>query len=262
MNWFRLVVSLASLFVIIAICGCGYNGLTGGDSMGIWEAVEREDLDAIRSYVRNGGDLDVGARRFGKTPLLHALVLQKKESYSTLLEFGADPNTICRGGGEIMLPNSSVVHHAALEEDPFWIRSALESGGDPNQMNGAKLQQNGRPLRFAIMKERIENVRLLCEFGADVDAPVDHFGRTALYQACGSFEIVFYLLSQGADFSEPRPVHELHSFIHVLRHMKPGHPVMTPHNQEWFTAVWDWLIERGKDPEKAKWTGSRWVWED
>ena len=230
--------------------------------MTIWEAVEREDLDAIRAYVRNGGNLEVGARRLGKTLLLHALILQKRRSYGMLLELGADPNTICRGGGEILLPNSSVMHHAALEEDPFWLRAALESGGDPNQMNGAKGQQNGRPLRFAIMKAHIENVRLLCEFGADVDSPVDHFGRTALYQACGSFEIVFYLLSQGADFSEPRPVHEFHSFIHVLRRMKPGAPVMTAHNQKWFTAVWDWLVERGKDPEKAKWTGTRWIWED
>ena len=243
-------------------CGCGDDRIERGSSMTIWEAVERENLDAIRAYVRNGGDLDVGARRLGKTPLLYALVLQKRESYRTLLELGADPNTMCRGGGEIMLPNSSVVHHAALEEDPFWLRAALESGGDPNRMNGAKGLQRGRPLRFAIMEEHLENVRLLCEHGADVNAPIDELGLSALYLACGSFEIVFYLLSQGADISEPRPVHERNSFIYLLRHMKPGQFAMTPHNQEWFTAVWDWLVERGKDPEKAKWNGSRWVWED
>ncbi len=242
----------AILFATLPVFGCGYGRIEEGSSMTIWEAVEQEDLDAIRAYVRNGGDLVVGARRLGKTPLLHALVLQKKDSYKTLLELGADPNTICRGGGEIMLPNSSVVHHAALEEDPFWLRAALESGGDPNKMNGARGLQKGRPLRFAIMEEHLENVRLLCEYGADVNAPIDELGLSALYLACGSFEIVFFLLSQSADISEPRPVHDRNSFIYLLRHMKPGQFAMTPHNQEWFTAVWDWLVESGKDPEKGE----------
>jgi uncharacterized protein len=262
MKGFTMLVSLAALFVVITILGCGYSHFTRGASMSIWEAVEKEDLDAIDTYVRGDGDLDVGATRLGKTPLLHALILKKQKSYTKLLALGANPNTICRGGGTILLPNSSVMHHAALEEDPFWLRGALEAGGDPDQMNGGEGQQKGRPLRFAIMKERIDNVKLLCDHGADVDAPIDHFGRTALYQACGSFEIVNYLLSQGADYTEPRPVHELHSFMYMLRHMKPGYPALSPHNQKWFTAVWEWFQERGKDPEKAKWNGTKWVWED
>ncbi len=231
--------------------------------MTIWEAVEREDLDAIRAYVRNGGDLDVGARRLGKTPLLHALILQKKESYRTLLELGADPNTMCRGGGEIMLPNSSVVHHAALEEDPFWLRAALESSGDPNQMNGAKGLQRGRPLRFAIMKVRLENVKMLFDHGADINAPMDHLGLTALRQAGAGakFEITYFLLEQGADVAEPRPVHELNTFIYTFRQKKPEYYTV-PHDKEWCQAVWDWLRENEKDPEKAKWTGTRWIWED
>jgi hypothetical protein len=28
------------------------------------------------------------------------------------------------------------------------------------------------------------------------------------------------------------------------------------------TAVWEWFQERGKDLEKAKWTGTKWVWEN
>jgi hypothetical protein len=105
---------------------------------------------------------------------------------------------------------------------------------------------------------------LLCEHGADVDAPMDHLGLTALRQAAGkpSFDIVHYLLEQGADFSEPRPVDELNTFMYLLQHMKPGYFAMTPHNQKWFTAVWEWFEQRGKDPEKAKWTGTKWVWED
>ena len=231
--------------------------------MTIWEAVEHEDLDAIRAYVRNGGNLDVGARWLGKTPLLHALILQKKESYSTLLELGADPNTICRGGGEIMLPNSSVVHHAALEKDPFWLRAALESGGDPNQMNGGKGMQKGKAIVFAIMKHRPTNVELLCEYGVEIDAAVDHLGLTALYWAAAGakFDIVYYLLEQGADVSEPRPVHERNTFIYTFRQKKPEYYTVAQ-QKEWCQAVWDWLRENGRDPEKAKWTGTRWTWDN
>ncbi len=254
---------VAAYLSALPIFGCGYDRIQRGSSMTIWEAVEREDLDAIRAYVRNGGDLDVGARRLGKTPLLHALILQKKESYRTLLELGADPNTMCRGGGEIMLPNSSVVHHAALEEDPFWLRAALESSGDPNQMNGAKGLQRGRPLRFAIMKVRLENVKMLFDHGADINAPMDHLGLTALRQAGAGakFEITYFLLEQGADVAEPRPVHELNTFIYTFRQKKPEYYTV-PHDKEWCQAVWDWLRENEKDPEKAKWTGTRWIWED
>jgi ankyrin repeat protein len=261
MNWLALLVVLVVILAAMMTIGCGYHGLIRGGSMSIWEAVEREDLDAIQAYVERGGNLEVGATRRGKTPLLHALILKKPNSYSKLLALGANPNTLCRGGGAIQPPNSSVMHHAALEEDPFWLRAALESGGDPNQMNGGKGQQNGTPLQFAIMKQRIENVKLLCEHGTDLDAPIDHYGRTALYLACGSFEIVYCLLEHGADFSEPRPVHELHSFLYMLQHMKPGYPAMTAHNQKWFTVVWEWLQERAYDPEKARWNGSKWVWD-
>ncbi len=253
----------AMLFAAMPIFGCGYDRIKRGSSMTIWEAVEQENLNAIRAYVRNGKSLEVGARRLGKTPLLHALILQKRKSYGMLLELGADPNTICRGGGEIMLPHSSVLHHATLEEDPFWLRAALEAGGDPNQMNGAKGQQKGRPLWFAIMNHRFEKVVVLCEYGADIDAPIDYLGRTALYRAAAGakFDIVHYLLEQGANVSEPRPVHERNTFIFTFRQKKPEYYTV-PHDKEWCQAVWDWLRENGKDPEKAKWTGTRWIWED
>jgi hypothetical protein len=243
-NWLAFLVILLAILTVMITVGCGYNGMIRHVSMSIWEAVEKEDLDAIEAYVRGGGDLEVGATRPGKTPLLHALILKKQKSYTKLLALGANPNTICRGGGAILLPNSSVMHHAAPEEDPFWLRAALEAGGDPNQMNGGEGQQKGRPLRFAIMTERIDNVKLLCEHGADVDAPIDQLGLDGTLLGSSwwrSFEIVYHLLSEGADYTEPRPVHERNSFMHMLRHMKPGYPAMTPHNQKWFTAVWEWF---------------------
>lgn len=234
--------------------------------MSIWEAVEEQDLDAIEAYVRRGGDLDIGATRLGgKTPLLHALKSKTRKSYSKLLAMGADPNTINRGGGAIVPPNSSVMHHAALEEDPFWLKAALEAGGDPDQMNGAKSVQKGRPLYFSIMHERVENVKLLCEHGADIDAPMGGLGLTALFQAAAGskFAIVHHLLERGADIAEPRPVHMHNTFIFTMRQKTPDVEYYTadPLTGSWCIAVWEWLRDHGKDPEKAKWTGSKWTWD-
>jgi uncharacterized protein len=262
MNWLALLVILLALFAAIMMLGCGYSGLTREGSMSIWEAVEREDLDAIQAYVDRGGDLDVGASLRGKTPLLHAYIHKKKESYSKLLDLGANPNIICRGVREVILPHSSVVHHAALDDDPFWLRAALEAGADPDQMNGGKGIQKGRPLRFAIMNNRLENVRLLCQHNANIDAPMDFLGLTALEQAGGAakFDIVHYLLEQGADFAEPRPVHEGNTFIYTMRQKKPEF-YTKPEVREWCAAIWEWFRERGKDLEKARWNGAKWVWD-
>ncbi|HUE74783.1 MAG TPA: ankyrin repeat domain-containing protein [Pirellulaceae bacterium] len=229
--------------------------------MTIWKAVEHEDLGAIEAYARNGGDLEVGASKLGKTPLLHALILKKKESYVKLLSLGASPNAICRGGSTTPA-NSAVIHHAALEPDSFWLRAALESRGDPDLMNDGEGMSKGRPLCFAIAgKGRIANVKLLCEHGADVNAPIDHLGLTALHEAAGkNFEIVHYLLERGADVAEPRPVHERNTFIYSIRQKKPKSYV-NPEEKKWCAAVWDWLRSHGKDPEKAKWNGSKWTWE-
>jgi hypothetical protein len=261
MFWPKLARRVVALIVVVAVSGCGYGRHNKGSNMTIWEAVEREDLGAIEAYARNRGDLEVGAARLGKTPLLDALILKKKESYTKLLSLGASPNTICRGGS-ITPANSAVMHHAALEQDPFWLRAALESGGDPDLMNDAKGMSKGRPLCFAISGDgRIDNVKLLCEHGADIDAPINHLGLTALHEAAGNnFEIVHYLLERGADVAEPRPVHERNTFIDSIRQKKPKSYVNTD-DKKWCGAVWDWLRSHGKDPDKAKWTGSKWTWE-
>lgn len=263
MKWLTFSLGLAGLLPAIAGSGCEYNG-GRGDAMTIWEAVEREDLGAIEAYVRNGGDLDVGARKPGRTPLLCAMVLNKKKSYSKLLSLGANPNTLCRGGGDIQPPNSSVVHYAAREEDSFWLRAALEANGDPNRMNEAEGLSKGTPLYAAIgNKGGIENVRLLCEHGAHINAPADHLGLTAITDAVSraEFEIVYYLLERGADVAEPRPVHEGNTFIFSMRQKKPQLYATEPLVQEWCNKVWEWLRSHGKDPEKAKWNGSKWTWD-
>jgi ankyrin repeat protein len=129
MNWLTLLMILLALLVAMITIGCGYNGLIREGSMSIWEAVEQEDLDAIQAYVDRGGDLDVGATLRGKTPLLHAGISTKAEQlFSKLLELGANPNIdLPRGSCQSILPHSSMVHHAALDDDPFLVAGGAGS---------------------------------------------------------------------------------------------------------------------------------------
>lgn len=255
MQRFYIVIGLVAFLALLAGIGCSHKGAGRMAALDIWRAVEKEDLKAIASYVQAGGDLEVGATALGKTPLLHALKLKKKDSYSQLLSLGANPNTECRDG-------VIVVHYAALEEDPFWLGEALKSGGDANLMNNAKEISKGTPLYFAIgEKTGIQNVELLCEHGADVNAPCDYLERTPLAIASGEarFDIVHYLLEQDADPADPGPGHESNSFMGLISQQTPR-LYHNPEERKWCQAVWEWLAARGMDPANAKWDGSRWTW--
>lgn len=267
----NLRMATGLLAVLLGLCvqaGCSGTSQTGG-GMTIWEAVEAENLPAIESYVQGGGDLDAGTFRFGKTPLMHAFELKKKRSYLKLLELGANPNTLCRNSTP---PHSSVVHCAAYELDSDWLRAALEKGGDPNAFNQAEGNQLASPLGFAVLgrDDRVENVRLLCEHGADIDAPVDDLGQTALYhaQAGWKFKSVLFLLEKGADPAVVRPGDQGHTFIEFVRNIdetvRDSAPdeILEPDEKTTFAAILDWLRAHGKDPHKAKWNGSQWTWEE
>jgi len=182
---------LGILFGLV-IAGCGHIA-RGVD---IWKAVERNDIPAIRKYGAAGGDVNILGWD-GSTPLWTALEGEKRYSYEALLDCGADPNIILRG-------KRVVTHWAAMEEDPWWLRLALEHGADPNLVNvghGSPLE--GPPLRAAIgLRGTLENVKLLVEHGADINKPYPdgcYPLSSALVQ--NKWEVVLYLLDRGADYT-------------------------------------------------------------
>jgi ankyrin repeat protein len=239
------------------LSGCGSGKPKGGSRVDIWKAVEQEDVAGIKAYASGGGDLDVGKTVYGKTPLLYALELKKRQSYETLLSVGASPNTECRGG-------KVAIHWAAYEEDSFWLEAALAHEGDPNLMNHAKGMQKGTPMFYAIPgdeRNTVENVKLLLDHGADINARINLRGDTALALACKvtEFEIAHLLLERGADYNETHRMAE--TFIYTIRDMRPEYYENDPHTAKWCKAVWDWLLAHGVDPAKAKWGGEKWILE-
>lgn len=218
----------------LMMMGCGYTA--GG--IDIWDAVDRGDSTAIKMFADSGGDLDVRSLN-GSTPLWAALTEKNRDSYEALLKYGADPNVIMSG-------KRVVTHWAALEEDPWWLRLALEHGADPNLVNvGTGRPSEGTPLKAAISKSNLDSVKLLVEHGADVDAP-DRFGCYPLAMAAdqNDFKIVLYLLEAGADYT----VAECQglSFLEAIR-QKVGYrdDFRLQEVRESLDAVQAWLEERG-----------------
>ncbi len=193
----RFIMRFASGMILgltAILIGCG--DTAGG--VDVWEAVDQDNPAAIKTYSEAGGNLNV--RKFdGSTPLFLALTEKKQDAYKALLEHGADPNIIMSG-------QRVVTHWAATEEDSIWLRLALEHGADPNLLNvGRGRPHEGTPLHYAMGNGPLENVKLLVNHGADINKP-NRLNCSPITQATNQndFDVVLYLLNQGADFKGAR----------------------------------------------------------
>jgi len=179
-----------------------------------------------------------GGALSGLDPLRVALKNGSRETYAALLKDGADPNTVAGDG-------LSVMHLSALEADSYWLRTALENGGDPNLKNpGASTNKRGTPMYYAITADRLDNVKVLVEFGADINA-VDEFGQTPLADAFahGGYDIVYYLLESGADY-QLAPTGEYNSFLGFVKNAKAS-VIKDEMTREKLERVLQWLREKG-----------------
>jgi ankyrin repeat protein len=82
---------------------------------------------------------------------------KQERAFRELLELGADPN-LREGSGR------TIVHWAASEADPVWLRAALEFGGDPN----VEIAGGETPLFSAISSFEVGHLDLLIEAGAEI----------------------------------------------------------------------------------------------
>ena len=232
------VVTLCGVLLMMAGCG----GRAGG--VNIWDAVENGDADGIGNFALANGNLDVRSLG-GVTPLWVALSEENRPSYEALLEYGADPNVIMSG-------KRVVTHWAAMKEDPWWLRLALEHGADPNLVNtGTGATSEGTPLMYAITgipDALIENVKLLVEYGADIDKP-DRYGCPPLLIAANQtkLEIVLYLLDAGADYRAAKCHSE--SFVERIRNMVENRNRWYRREKErrGVDAIQAWLEDHGED---------------
>lgn len=231
--------------LLLLLCGCDR-----GVDVALMGAVLRQDVPAIQAALQKGAEMNTEVSR--RTPLRAALEDEKLESYSYLLQHGADPDQICSDG-------HVVTSLAAYKKDPVWLKLALEAGADPNIMNQAKGLSRGTPLYFAIIGGYVINVDLLLTAGTDVNLPCDYQGRHPITIACRSleFETLLLLLSKEADYNAPMMI-EGESFLDYMRDTRPELYAYDAKLQKWCQKTWDWFKDRNLDIANAKWNGRTW----
>lgn len=125
----------------------------------------------------------------GSSALIAAIVAGDVAAVRTLLEGGADPNRVGKGG-------ETAVHAAAFADDPRLLEAVLAHGGDPDVRNTITGES---PLARAIVGLGPAQVRRLLDAGADPNA-ADRNGDTPLH-AAGSVNAggaILALLEAGA----------------------------------------------------------------
>jgi hypothetical protein len=201
--------------------------------------VEREDVAAIRHFVEQGGDLEMGATLRGETLLYRAAKLGKMKSYKCLLELGASPNTLCRGG-------ALTIQYVAAKKDPEWLRLALRHDGDPNLMNSkGRGHAKSPPLFWAVYFGCFENVTALVEAGADMHSR-NEYGSIILADAAShmKFRVVQYLLDRGVDY-ERAGTNGASLLVHMKHHKATFYGANALAEYDAYCYVREWLSERG-----------------
>ncbi len=140
----------------------------------------------------NSNYLDYQGKK-GITPLIWSLLNNNKKDYMTLLSLGADPNIQMNDG-------KSVMYYSLYQTNSFYLREALNHGGNPNLIN-KKNKLEPTPIFTAIMLLDFEKINLLIDAGADVDFLAAN-NYTPLLSAAdlNRWDIVLTLLKHGANY--------------------------------------------------------------
>lgn len=154
-------------------------------------AAAEGDTDTIAKLVASSVDINFQGKD-GMTALMWALGAQNKQGFRLLLENGANPNLPIKSGG-------SVMSLAASADDAEFLQLALKHGGDPNLFN---TNRNTYLIFETISPGHLPHVKALVEAGAEINSK-DNAGQSPMIVAANlnQYDIVLYLLNQGADFS-------------------------------------------------------------
>jgi hypothetical protein len=203
------------------------------------EAVARGKADQIGELIKQGADVNAKGRD-GMMPLFWAMGKNSLKGFEILLRHGANPNVTAEGLIKDERP-PSVMELAAMAEDPEYLRLVLKHGGNPDFPVG----YGDRTIIYeAIMNNRLENLRILAESGADINHR-DSFGSPPIMSAARirNYDMVYFLLSKGAD---PKIVDRAGSDLATFL-TKFGARAIAPDDQQyqWYLKVVAEMKKRG-----------------
>ena len=135
------------------------------------EAIKAQDLEAVRSLVAAGAEVNV-SQGDGATALHWAAHRNDLATANLLIEAGADVNLANDLG-------ATALWLAAINGSASMVARLLEAGANPN----APLKRGETPLMTAARSGNSQAVEQLLQYGADVNAAEHERGQTALMWA-------------------------------------------------------------------------------
>jgi len=178
------------------------------------DAVTRNDAEAVRLAVENGAKPNLEGRD-GITPLLFGMFYPSNlRAINALLDCGADPNLQSPG-------SPSVMGLAVQQEGGALLRLFLDHAGNPS------LEDGSAPLTFiATYAEQFDNLRLLLDAGANVNAMTRVDGKTLLLLLASLkfWEVALEVLEREGDPTLPDGKGEKMAAILLDRMPSPSSP--------------------------------------
>ncbi|MGR5057624.1 ankyrin repeat domain-containing protein [Vibrio rotiferianus] len=160
-----------------------------GDLLTVAQAIKKKDIEKAKQLAEKLPDVDApGTENF--TLLAFAVADTNIPAIKMLMALGADPSTKLGSRGQ----NGSVAYFAMWRKTTEALKAMLEAGMDTEIKRGSDTLIYDAP-----SLEDNDSLRLLVEFGADVNAR-DSLGQTPLFDFINvSFDEALYLLDHGAD---------------------------------------------------------------
>lgn len=149
------------------------------------------------------------------TFLMYTVLLEKEEMVEVLLKLGANPNKKCLLTNQNKTNDSKTgVPIIYYEENPLnWSTFSINKIQTAKKISGLLIDHgadiNGwgdyydAPLKNAVMGYEGQNAKEMLQFllskGADINAYLDKSGNTILKSVSGEWQLIDYLLEEGAD---------------------------------------------------------------
>jgi len=198
------------------------------------------DIERVNKLVARGANVNaVGF--YGVTLPTWILYHPNKAGFKRLMELGSDPNINWNDGDTLLHWTTFMADKIGIE----YLQMTLEIGkGNPNV---ERPSSGKRPIQntFLLSTYRDDAFALLYNSGAEIDYKdkldvplVDHAVRSE------EFDLAYFLLSQGVDFSSTNKLGGISSTLRVMVNYR-SHGKRTHPDYMWFWRCVDFLEKQG-----------------